>query len=133
MNFSDMGIEERTAYLEAQKGKYSRTPYSHVNYCIDIGRQMGKTSKLISLITSPSILLTWNLSHGRYILEDIKKVREDIDTKGIMIFSYGDPDHLEKIQRIQRSRQSPLPVFVDNAVLDIIQYNFVKTYNRGML
>jgi len=113
---------------EEMLGKVT-TPEQHVNWCIHQGRRTGKTQKLIYSIPKDQdvIILVHNNIWGNELKKTIQRERPELDIKRIKFVSYSNKDWRDNLRVFNRS------VFVDNAVLDIIQYEFVRKLNETTL
>ncbi len=118
---------------EEMLGKVT-TPEQHVNWCIHQGRRTGKTQKLIYSIPKDQdvIVLVHNIIWRKELKKTIQRERPELDIKRIHFVSYTDPMKQFKFNALRASCDAP-PIFVDNAVLDVIQLEFVRKLNETTL
>lgn len=105
------------------------SPNKYVDYCIYQGRQLGKTHKLImSIPNRPIVIVVWRHDWGREMVRMLKQHRPDYDISNITFIRYDDirADNIPKILR----GKNKVPIYVDNAVLDMVQAEFVRDLNR---
>lgn len=105
------------------------TPIKHVDWCIVQGRQMGKTQKLIYSIPKDQdvIIIVHNIAYASDLKKTIQRERPELNLKQIKFISYNIKDWRDKLRGFR------CPVFVDNAVLDLIQFEFVRKLNETTL
>jgi len=97
------------------------TPYEFANYCVHLGRQLGKTTTLAEILPNePCVVLVHRLDMSESIKRTIRELRPDYDLTNIKFVNYNMPDQLRGLSR---------PIYVDNAVLDIIQTEYVRNLN----
>lgn len=104
------------------------SPVRLVDFYVYQGRQTGKTHKMIeSLPNEPIYLVCHTRNWGEEIKRTIRQMRPDYDVKNITIIPYQkDTSEMWKTTRGMR----PQPVYIDNAVLDMVQIEYAKTLNR---
>lgn len=101
------------------------SPIKYVDYCVYQGRQMGKTHKLLmSIPNEPIVIVVWRQSWGKELLRKLKELRPDYDVRNIKLVSY-NRDYTDQLRGIRR------PVYFDNAVLDMIQLEYVDMINKN--
>jgi hypothetical protein len=100
------------------------SPVSYVDFCVYQGRQTGKTHKLImSIPDEPIVIIVWRHSHIKDLyIPLIKQFRPDYNINNIKFIRYDVTN--SPAMRVER-----LPIYVDNAVLDMIQIEYVKKLN----
>ncbi len=100
------------------------SPRKYVDFCVYQGRRQGKTHKLImSIPNEPIVIVVWRLDYGKEIAKKIQELRPDYDIKNITFVAYHEVDG-PVMKGLNR------PIYVDNAVLDMIQFEFVDKMNR---
>lgn len=103
-----------------------KTPKDHVNFCIFQGRQHGKTQKLLlTLPDEPLVLVVHSNNYGQELIRELKHTRPGYNTKNITIITYQkNNNYFDKL------RGRNVPVYFDNAVLDMIQLDYVDMVNK---
>lgn len=100
------------------------SPVSYVDFCVYQGRQTGKTHKLImSIPNKPIFLLVHSKTWGKELIRLIKYYRPDYDVKNIKFTTLKTIDY--DTRGFNKS-----PVWVDNAVLDLLQLQFISDINK---
>jgi hypothetical protein len=100
------------------------SPTRYVDFCIYQGRQTGKTHKLLmSIPNEPIVIVVWRQAWGKEMLRKLKELRPDYDVRNIKFVSY-NRDYTYQLRGIRR------PVYFDNAVLDMIQLEYVDMINK---
>jgi len=101
------------------------SPLRYVNYCIHQGRATGKTHKLLmSIPDKPIVLVVHSERYADDLKEKLKKLRPEYNIKNITFVSYGVGEtYIEFIRGLR------LPIYYDNAVLDVIQLDYVRRMN----
>lgn len=98
------------------------SPLDMVSYCVHMGRQTGKTYKMImSIPNEPIVIIVHKQSYGKEIIRRLKELRPDYDVKNIKFVTHGVSKQLAG---------NILPIWVDNCVLDMIQSEYVKQMNK---
>ena len=102
------------------------SPEKYVDFCIYQGRQAGKTYKLLmSIPNKPIVIVVYRHIFGQYMLNILNEIRPDYDKKNIKFVSYDyQGKYLDKLAGLH------LPVYYDNAVLDMLQLDYVRHINR---
>ena len=99
------------------------SPRKYVDFCVYQGRRLGKTHKLImSIPDEPIVIVVWQLAYGKELAKKIQELRPDYDIKNITFIAYHEVDG-PVMKGLNR------PIYVDNSVLDMIQYEFVDKMN----
>lgn len=103
------------------------SPQQYVNFCVHQGRQTGKTHMmLMSIPDEPIVIIVHNQTWAKHMTSKLRELRPDYNVKNITFVSYDERgDYYDKL------RGTTCPVYVDNAVLDVIQYNYVRSLNVG--
>lgn len=137
----DISLREfvQTTYIEQRNADYDMvagpltTPEQLVGHHIHMSRQTGKTrTMLANLPNSRCIIIVHRLNYGRDLLRTLVMMRPNYDRKNIIFVSYNELAEAKFDRtRINRLRGYPtdLPIFVDSAVLDEVQYDFIKQIN----
>lgn len=100
------------------------TPEDVARYGIYTARQTGRSNALLMAIQNePCYLLVHRLDYGKELLETLKVMRPDYDIKNITVIS---PANMDTATRGKSWR----PTYVDNAVLDILQLDYIQHLNR---
>lgn len=100
------------------------SPRKYVDFCVHQGRRQGKTHKLImSIPNKPIVIVVWQLAYGKELAKKIQELRPDYDIKNIKFVRYDEANGPE-MRGLNR------PIYVDNAVLDMVQYEFVDKMNK---
>ena len=101
------------------------SPLKYVDYCVHQGRQTGKTHKLLmSIPDKPIVLVVHSQRYANDLKDKLKKLRPEYNIKNIKFVSYGVGETY-----IEFFRGLRLPIYYDNAVLDQIQFDYVKRMN----
>ena len=101
------------------------TPTKYVDFCIYQGRQTGKTHKLMmSIPDKPIVIVVWRQQWANDFKRMLAEHRPDYNVKNITFVSYNSKDYTDQLRSLRR------PVYYDNAVLDMIQLDYVKKINR---
>lgn len=127
-------LDERKTYLRDTRGPYHNTPIEHAAYCVDIGRQLGKTEMLKAMLRDnvPCVLVVHSHDYGRGLINQLRREDELYTTNwsNIIVVTYDEiKDGWRNCERL-RGIDRTLPVFVDNVVFDIITLDFVKFLNN---
>jgi len=101
------------------------SPLRYVNYCIHQGRQTGKTYKLLmSIPDKPIVLVVHSQRYADDLKDQLKKLRPEYNIKNIKFVSYAVGEtYIDFIRGLR------LPIYYDNAVLDVIQLDYVRRMN----
>ena len=107
-----------------------KNPQDHVRWCIDISRCTGKTLKMVKSFPSdkPFAVLVHVHAFDNHIKNLIKEHRPDIDIKNVKFLSYWNESYKIHLRGLKKD----MPIFVDNAVLDLVQLEFIKNLNIGV-
>jgi hypothetical protein len=124
-NWQTKALEERIQIFEEWHGPIC-SPVMHAEFCMHMGRQSGKTTKLIEILPAneKAVLVTWNSKNWQMLQDRIKKDRPDIDIKNIKFVAY-DKHNWEDGLKGYVDRD----IYFDNEVLDMIAFNFVRKIN----
>lgn len=112
----------------------NNTPKDLVDHHIFMSRQTGKTTYMLkNLPNKKLVLVTHTIEYGNLLKKQLKHERPDYDLKNIILVSYKqfkeaefDKWKVDKLRGIDRS----IPVYVDSAVLDLVQLDFIKNVNK---
>ena len=97
-------------------------PMDMVNYYVHMGRQTGKTYKMImSIPNEPIFIMVHKNSYSKEIIRMVKELRPDYNTDNIRFVTPLSTDRLLGFNR---------PIYVDNCVLDMVQIDYVKQLNK---
>ena len=104
------------------------SPTRYVDFCVYQGRRLGKTNALVAALPNEPIHLVCHTRRwGEEIKRKIRESRPDYDVKNITIIPYNsDMTEMWAETRGMKAR----PVYVDNDVLDMIQYEYVESLNK---
>ena len=77
----------------------------------------------MSIPNKPIVIIVWRQDYGKELAKKIQELRPDYDIKNIKFVRYDEA-------RGPEMRGLNRPIYVDNDVLDMIQFEFVDKMNR---
>lgn len=98
--------------------------YSHAEFCIHMGRQMGKTTKLVYALPENEKVTVVVYKSSRLLKEVIGNLRPGFNLKNINFVVYDTPEWENGFKG-----HTNQDIYFDNEVLDMIALNFTRKIN----
>lgn len=123
-------IEDIMTHYTTYVGQEPRTPEDVVNYYVYSGRCHGKTQVMVNALPDDgeAIIMVYTLKHKDNIIRRIHDLRPGYPIKKLKFVSYQN----YRVGKTNGVRGYRRPIYIDNDVFDMLQYDFLKGVNNDL-